>query len=84
MTPIYKINDTVEINNTDKFVKIIDFEIFDGLILYYTSDKSAYPEDELNPEAYNFFNNFISKTNEEKNKMFSDILEKHGGDINFN
>ena len=80
----YSIDQRVEVKNNSKIVTINDFEVFDGLILYYTSDKSAYPEDELNPEGYNFFNNFISKTDEEKNKLFITMLEKHGGEINFN
>jgi hypothetical protein len=57
----YNISERVEIKNTSKIVTIIDFEVFNDLILYYTNDKSAYPEDELTPEGYNFFKTFVLK-----------------------
>ena len=80
----YNVSQRVEIKNTSKIVTIIDFEIFNDLILYYTSDKSAYPENDINPEGYNFFKKIILKSDEEKNKLFIFSLEKHGGDIIFN
>jgi len=67
----------VEIKNTSKVVTIIDFEIFDDLILYYTDNKSSYPEDDLNPEGYNFFKNFVLTTNDEKNKIMKKAIKKH-------
>ena len=73
----YNISQRVEIKNTSKIVTIIDFEVFDDLILYYTSDKLAYPEDELNPEGYSFFTNFVFKTDDEKNKLMKKAIKKH-------
>lgn len=79
----YDISERVEIKNTSKIVTIIDFEVFNDLILYYTNDKSAYPEDELNPEGYNFFKTFVLKSDKEKNDLFLSVLEKNGGDVVF-
>ena len=73
----YDISQRVEIKNTSKIVTIIDFEVFDDLILYYTSDKLSYPEDKLNPEGYNFFTNFVLITNDEKNKIMKKAIKKH-------
>ena len=79
----YNISERVEIKNTSKIVTIIDFEVFNDLILYYTNDKSAYPEDELNPEGYNFFKTFVLKSDKEKNDLFLSVLEKNGGEVVF-
>ena len=43
----FKINDVVLELNTKTNVKILDYEKFDDLVLYYTSDKKSYPEDKL-------------------------------------
>lgn len=43
----FEIGETVGFLGFDKTVEILDFEFFDGLILYYTSDGSAYPENKL-------------------------------------
>ena len=48
MNTKFKINDFVEVESTNTKLKIIDVELFGDLILYYTDDKSAYPEDKLN------------------------------------
>ena len=48
MNTKFKINDFVEVKSTSTKLKIIDVELFGDLILYYTDDKSAYPEDKLN------------------------------------
>lgn len=79
----YNISQRVEIKNTSKIVTIIDFEIFNGLNLYYTSDNSAYPEDDITPEGYNFLKTFILKSDKEKNDLFLSVLEKNGGDVTF-
>lgn len=79
----YNISQRVEIKNTSKIVTIIDFEIFNGLNLYYTNDNSAYPEDDITPEGYNFFKTFILKSDKEKNDLFLSVLEKNGGDVTF-
>ena len=47
MNTKFKINDFVEVKSTSTKLKIIDVELFGDLILYYTDNKSAYPEDKL-------------------------------------
>lgn len=79
----YEISERVEIKNTSKTVTIIDFEVFNDLILYYTDDELAYPEEELNPEGYLFLKTILSKSDKEKNDLFLSTLKKHGGDIVF-
>lgn len=79
----YDKSQRVEIKDTSKTVTIIDFEVFDDLNLYYTSDNSAYPEDKLNPEGFSFFKTFVLKSDKEKNDLFLSVLEKNGGDIVF-
>lgn len=76
MIPIYKINDTVEIDNTNKCVKIIDFEIFDNLILYYTDNKQAYPENMINHVGVNSLYNVFLVSDEERNKQYQEIKKK--------
>ena len=76
MKPIYKIKDIVEIDNTSKKVTILDYEIFDNLILYYTDDKKAYPECKLNQIGYNSLCQLLTMSAEEKNKQFDDICKK--------
>lgn len=73
----YSINQQVEIKNSSKIVTINDFEVFDTLILYYTSDNLAYPENELNPEGYSFFTNFVFMDEKEKNKLMKKAIKKH-------
>lgn len=43
----FNLGDTVKVKKGNKFVIIEDYEFFDNLILYYTSDKNAYPEEGL-------------------------------------
>ena len=43
----YQINQIVRHKNSNKKLLIRDFEIFEGLILYYTNDNNAYPENLL-------------------------------------
>lgn len=58
----FKINDIVLELNTKTNVKILDYEKFDDLVLYYTSDKKAYPENKL--ELVNTLVNENVKNNE--------------------
>ena len=58
----FKINDIVLELNTKTNVKILDYEKFDDLVLYYTSDKKAYPENKL--ELLNTLVNENVKNNE--------------------
>lgn len=44
---MYKINDKVFVCKTNEFKTIIDSEIVGDVELYYMSDKTAYPVDEL-------------------------------------
>ena len=52
VNPKYSVGQTVTINKTQTQVEIVDIEIFDQLILYYTNDKRAYPENELSEKIY--------------------------------
>jgi hypothetical protein len=47
MVTKFKVNDEVVIKETQKLVSVSDFEFFNNLVLYYTSDGKAYPEDSL-------------------------------------
>jgi hypothetical protein len=69
----YYINQKVEINNTSKIVTIIDFEVFGDLILYYTDDKSAYPEGELNQIGFYAINKILNTSREEKNRQYQEF-----------
>jgi hypothetical protein len=44
---MYKINDKVFVCKTNEFKTIIDSEMVGDVELYYMSDKTAYPVDEL-------------------------------------
>jgi hypothetical protein len=59
---VFNINDSVFVLKTNEIKKIIDSEIVSEIELYYMSDKTAYPIDELTPidVCANYFlsNNF--------------------------
>jgi hypothetical protein len=46
---VFKINDSVFVPKMNEIKKIIDSEIVSDVELYYMSDKTAYPVDELIP-----------------------------------
>ena len=77
MKPKFQINEIVEvkIKNKLKRVQIIDLEIFDNLILYYTDNGKAYPEDVLEYAGTNGLKYFLYASNEQKNKDFLQILK---------
>ena len=54
---MFKVNDSVFISKTNEIKKIIDFEIVFGVELYYMSDKTAFPVDDLIPmdSCFNYF-----------------------------
>jgi hypothetical protein len=54
---MFKVNDTVFIAKTNEIKTIIDFEIVCGVELYYMSDKTAFPVDDLIPmnSCINYF-----------------------------
>jgi len=43
----YQVNQNVKVRGKNKKLIITDFEIFENVILYYTNDGGAYPEDKL-------------------------------------
>ena len=43
----YQVNQNVKVRGENKKLIINDFEVFDNIILYYTNDGCAYPEDKL-------------------------------------
>lgn len=77
MVPKFKINEIVEvkIKNKLKRVKIIDLEIFDNLILYYTNNGKAYPENVLEYAGTNGLKYFLYASDEQKDKDFLQILK---------
>jgi hypothetical protein len=44
---MYKVNEIVNVIKTGEVKEIIDFETVCGIELYYMSDKTAYPVDEI-------------------------------------
>jgi len=77
----YNIGETVEVIGSYQKTKIIDFEIFDDLILYYTEDNNAYPQHMLQLYGLNFISKLFKMSNDEKNKQinesFSTILNNN-------
>lgn len=43
----YNINDTVRVVENNSIKKIIDFEYIEGVNLYYMSDLTSYPEENI-------------------------------------
>lgn len=80
MNQKYQINEIVEVEIDGKLksVTIIDLENFGDLILYYTDDGNAYPQDELKLAGTKGLTYFLFASNEEKDKDFLSILDKLG------
>lgn len=76
---LYLTNQTLVVKKTNSKVKVIDIEIFENLILYYTDDKKAYPEFELDfvPEYVEFVN-FWDRTDDDWKKITNDFMKSHG------
>ena len=66
----YNIGESVEVIGTYQKTKIIDFEFFDELVLYYTDDKNAYPQHMIQLYGLNFMKKLISISDDEKNSIF--------------
>lgn len=81
MKNLFEIGSSVEVVSNNKTVVINDFEFFGDLCLYYTNDQSAYPQNDLKPLGYQFLNNLLSLSNEEKNKQVNEAFSKHFGDL---
>ena len=80
----YKIGQVLKLKNQNKFVKIIDFEFFDDIILYYTLDKNAYPEENLEKnELFNCLSFFLYESDEEKDRIFLETMKKNCFDNSF-
>lgn len=62
---MYKVNDLVEIMETGEIKQIIDFEAVCGVEVYYMSDKTAYPVDEIFPVAESDFNVSVDEMGDE-------------------
>ena len=80
MNQKYQINEIVEVKIGGKLksVTIIDLENFGDLILYYTDDGNAYPQDSLKLAGTKGLTYFLFASNEEKDKDFLSILDKLG------
>jgi hypothetical protein len=81
MKNLFEIGSSVEVVSNNKTVVINDFEFFGDLCLYYTNDKSAYPQSDLKPLGFKFLNNLLSLSNEEKNKQVNEAFSKHFGGL---
>jgi hypothetical protein len=68
----YNVGDKVEVVGTKKQLIVEDMEQFDSLNLYYTSDKSAYPEPQLKPAGFQVLKNLFTLSNDGKNKQFDE------------
>jgi len=70
----YQVNQNVKVRGKNKKLIINDFEVFDNIILYYTDDGGAYPEDKLE----NYLCEKLNNQNEEfnMNTLKIKIIEK--------
>ena len=75
----YNVGDQVEVLGTQKQVLVEDMEQFDTLNLYYTSDRSAYPEDKLKPIGFQSLKTIFTLSDDEKNQQFNEA----GGNYSF-
>ena len=66
----YNIGEVVEDRQSEQKGTIKDYEEFDDLILYYFDEGGALPENRLLLEGVKGLNNFLNKTNDEKNSIF--------------
>lgn len=74
----YKIGQLVEDRLSNKRGIISEFEIFGDVILYYFIGGGALPENRLILEGVKGLNNFLNKTNDEKNEIWENIFTIHG------
>jgi len=77
----YNIGESVEVIGTYQKTKIIDFEFFDELVLYYTDDKNAYPQHMIQLYGLNFMKKLISIPDDEKNKQVNEAFSSIINDI---
>ncbi len=73
-TPKFKKGDIILLINK-KRVKVIDVEVYDNLILYYTDDKSCHPEHHINP--FNLAGLIKIKYTQEENDKLNEEWEKN-------
>lgn len=77
----YNIGESVEVIGSYQKTKITDVEVFDGLVLYYTEDKNAYPQHMLQLYGSNFMSKLFKLSDDEKNKQvnkaFGSILNDY-------
>jgi len=53
MKTLFEISDEIIIDGCLEKIIIIDFEIFDNVVLYYTSDGKVYPEEKIIQSKFN-------------------------------
>lgn len=71
----FNIDETIEVIGSYNKTKIIDFEIFDDLVLYYTEDKKAYPQYMLQPYGLNFITKLFKTSNDKKNEQLNETFD---------
>jgi len=74
----YNIGEVVEDRQSNQKGTIKDYEQFDDIILYYFDEGGALPENRLLLEGVKGLNNFLNKTNDEKNEIWKTIFVNHG------
>ena len=70
----YNIGEVVEDRQSELYGTIKEYESFDGMILYYFEEGGALPEHRLLLKGVKGLTNFLNKSNEEKNKIWEDII----------
>jgi hypothetical protein len=71
----YNIGESIEVIGSYNKTKIIDFEIFGDLVLYYTEDKKAYPQNMIQPYGLNFISKLFKLSDNEKNKQLKETFD---------
>lgn len=82
MKPKYQLGQIVENRNTGQKLTIKDFEIFDGLVLYYLQEGGALPEAQINIYGCTGVKTIFSTSNEEKNRQIQNVLSTLDQDLN--
>ena len=71
----FNVGESIEVIGSYNKTKIIDFEIFDDLVLYYTEDKNAYPQYMLQPYGLNFITKLFKTSNDKKNEQLNEAFD---------
>lgn len=77
--PLFQIGQSVIVNDTQQEVRIVDIEIYESLILCYTNDGKAYPENKLmKKKQYLGMLGVILRSESEWNQLVNDFMKSRG------